>query len=347
VFVRNTDNQLVFLGCYTHGEGGDGTGIVVARREPGRAALRAPELVAVTPSPSYVARHPTADVLYAVNELAAGRLTAFRVGADGALAELGTWSTGGSLPCFVAVTPDGRHALVTNYGSGSVASFVLDHHGVPTHRGDLAQHAGRGKHPERQEGPHVHSVAITDEGILALDLGLDTVYRYRIDHATGRLGRGEPLLRTRPGTGPRHLAGAGADVLYLIGELDASVNTYARTHGRWHDVATVGTSVGVDPLPSEIAVSPDRKYLYVANRGPDTIAVFALADGKPSRVGEVSSGGRWPRHFTIVDGYLYVANQQSGLVTAFALDPATGLPVPTGDVLRTPSPSCVLVYNRN
>lgn len=343
--MANTGSRLVFLGCYTHGEGGDGTGIVAARREPGRAALRTPELVAVTPSPSYVARHPTADVLYAVNELAEGRLTAFRVAADGGLAELGTWPTGGSLPCFVAVTPDGRHALVTNYGTGSVASFVLDEHGVPSHRGDLAQHVGAGRHPERQEGPHAHSVAITDEGVLALDLGLDTVYRYRIDPATGQLGAGEPLLRTRPGTGPRHLAAAGPDLLYLVGELDATVNTYARTGGRWHDVATVATSVGADPLPSEIAVSPDGRYLYVANRGPDTIAVFSLADGKPSRVGEVATGGRWPRHFTIVDGHLYVANQQSDLVTAFALDPVTGMPVPTGDVLRTPSPSCVLFYD--
>jgi 6-phosphogluconolactonase (cycloisomerase 2 family) len=62
------------------------------------------------------------------------------------------------------------------------------------------------------------------------------------------------------------------------------------------------------------------------------------------RVGEVSTGGAWPRHFAIVDRFLYVANERSHTVVTFALDPATGMPVPTGDVLPTPSPTCVLPW---
>ena len=102
------------------------------------------------------------------------------------------------------------------------------------------------------------------------------------------------------------------------------------------------TSVLPDAAPSEVAFVGHR--LYVANRGPDTIAVFDTASGRPVRVGEVSTGGSWPRHFAVVDGFLYVANERSHTVVTFALDPATGLPVPTGDMLATPSPTCILPW---
>jgi 6-phosphogluconolactonase len=359
---------MVFLGCYTTGAGGDGAGIVVARRAPAAAPLGAPTLAGASVAPSYVARHPHRDVLYAVNELPQGRLTAFLVGSDGLLKELSSWPTGGALPCFVTVTPDGAYAVVTNYGSGSVASFALAADGTPTHRADLAEHwadtprydptddpgdelpdtRADGRDPVRQEGPHAHSVALTAAGVLALDLGLDTVYRYHLDPATGRLEGGDPLLRLPRGTGPRHLVAVGDDVLHVVGELSGTVNTFARTGEQWHLVSSVPSSVSPDRLPSEIAVSADHRFLYVANRGPDTIATFALDPDRPAApprpVGEVPTGGRWPRHFSIVDGYLYVANERSDSVVAFALDPVTGLPAPTGDILSTPSPTQVLAW---
>jgi len=60
----------------------------------------------------------------------------------------------------------------------------------------------------------------------------------------------------------------------------------------------------------------------------------------------VPTGGAWPRHFALVDDYLYVANQLSHTVVVFRIDPATGIPVPTGDVLATPSPTCLLAWAR-
>ena len=89
-------------------------------------------------------------------------------------------------------------------------------------------------------------------------------------------------------------------------------------------------------------MSPDGRWLYVGNRGPATIAVFSLANELPILVGEVPTGGAWPRQFVLVDGFLYVANQHSHTVAVFHVDPTTGIPSPTGDVLPTPSPTCLL-----
>jgi 6-phosphogluconolactonase len=340
----------VFLGCYTEDAGGLGSGIVVAQRDPLSGALRDPVVVATTPAPSFVAGPALAggqgDVLYAVNELAEGGLTAFRVHHDFSLTELGHWPTGGSLPCHVVVDPRGTYVVVSNYGSGSVTTFPLGTDGVPSGPGHRDQHHGRGRNPQRQEGPHAHSATPTPDGLLSVDLGVDTVYRYEVDPVTGAMGEATPLLKLRPGTGPRHLVHSGHS-LYVVGELAGTLTSFSGrdsggTAGPWRETGTVATSVVPGAAPSEVAIA--GRYLYVANRGPDTIAVFDTGSGSPVRIGEVATGGSWPRHFAIVDGYLYVANERSHTVVTFTLDPATGLPIPTGDVLRTPSPTCVLPW---
>jgi 6-phosphogluconolactonase (cycloisomerase 2 family) len=222
-----------------------------------------------------------------------------------------------------------------------VATYPIGPDGVPVGRGDLVAHQGRGRDPQRQEGPHAHSSTPTPDGLLVADLGVDTVYRYRVDPATGALTDGTPVLRLPAGSGPRHLVHTGQNV-HVVGELSGTLNSFARVDGAWQEAGSEATSVVEGGLPSEVDIR--GRWLYVANRGPDTIAVFDTASGRPVRVGEVSTGGSWPRHFVIVDRFLYLANERSSTVVTFALDPATGLPVPTGDVLPTPSPTCILPW---
>lgn len=329
---------FVYIGCYTQGCGGDGLGITRARREPS-GALTDATVVAPTASPSFLVRHPSLPVLYAVNELDEGRLSAFAMTPDGGLSEVGTWSTGGALPCHLAIGDD--NVYVANYGGGSIAVFPLDASGVPTGRSDLVGHSGRGPHEQRQEGPHAHQVVAVDGGVLAVDLGVDAVYHYPLAAERGQLGPAALVAAPTPGTGPRHLVKRGP--VHIVGELDPAVLSYEVTADGWREVSRVPTSTGAGPIqPSEIDVAPDGRFLYVANRGVDTIAVFDLASGLPQLTGEVPAGGAWPRHFVQVGDLLYVANERSGSVVAFRCDPQTGLPSPTGEVLATPSPTCVL-----
>jgi 6-phosphogluconolactonase (cycloisomerase 2 family) len=133
-------------------------------------------------------------------------------------------------------------------------------------------------------------------------------------------------------------------MVYLVGELTANVIALRPGPQGWDVIGSVPTTTTPreSAMPSEIAVSPDGRWLYVANRGPATIAVFSLAHEVPTLVGEVPAGGSWPRHFVLVEPFVYVANQLSHTVAVFHLDPATGMPSPTGDVLATPSPTCLL-----
>jgi 6-phosphogluconolactonase (cycloisomerase 2 family) len=344
--------QFLVIGAYTPIAGGSATGVSVAVRDPVTGALRPHGDPTPTAAPSFVARHPTRPVLYAVNELVEGMVSAFAVGPAGDLTPRGTWPTGGAEPCHLIVSPDGGQLLVANYASGSVASFVLDPDGLPSRRVDLVTHTGSGPHPQRQTSPHAHQLIAAGDRVLAVDLGADTVFGYPLDPRTGVLGEPAVVATVPPGTGPRHLA-LRDGVAYLVGELAGTVTAFSVGPDGWLELGTVPASMvdgsfgGAEQrsiYPSEIVASADGRFLYVANRGADTIATFALTDKLPVFVGEVSTGGAWPRHFVLIEQFLYIANERSHTVVVFRLDPATGLPIPTGDVLPTPSPTCLLPW---
>lgn len=286
--------EIVHIGGYTAHSGGRGTGIVAARRDPGSGELTPLGTVAVTPSPSFLTRHPRLPVLYAVNELPDGQVSAFAVDADGGLTSLGTRPTGGAEPCHLAVAGGGGHLVVANYGGGSVTVFPLDPDGVPGERSDLVEHEGHGPDPERQDRGHAHMVS-PDPGrgpLLAVDLGTDSIYRYDLDGASGRLVPRAPRVRTTPGAGPRHLARhPDGRRCWVAGELDGSVTAYELTgDGALHQRGRVEASDRTGHVqPSEIAVGPDGRFLYVANRG------WARSRSSPSPAVCRSWSPRWTR----------------------------------------------------
>jgi 6-phosphogluconolactonase (cycloisomerase 2 family) len=347
-----TTDEFVFVGCYTGESGGAGEGIALLRREPGSGVLTRLGVIARTPSPSFLAAHPDRPVLYAVNEVDGGTVSAFAVAADGGLTPLAVRSTGGAHPCHLAVAGGGRHLLAANYTSGSVAVFPLGADGVPGDRSDLLSLAGQGPVADRQEGPHAHMVAPEDftADVLVVDLGADRVARLRVDPVTGRLLEGEPAVLAEPGTGPRHLVRAPDGALLLVGELAANLTWYRRDpgDGRLRPEGSVATSAGPGHVqPSEIVMGHDGRFVYVANRGVDTVSAFSWGGEGATRVAEVPSGGEWPRHMVMAGGHLYVANERSHTVSTFRIDPESGFPHPQGEPTREPSPTCLLRWKPN
>ncbi len=337
---------LVFVGCYTGATGGAGEGITLMRRDPSTGELTRLGVAARTPSPSFLARHPALPVLYAVNELDEGTVTAFSVAPDGALTELTAHPTGGAHPCHVAVTADGRHLLAANYSSGSVALHPLDAEGRPGPRTDLVRLAGEGPDRDRQERPHAHMVDPDPDGdgVLVVDLGSDRVWRCRLDTGRGLLTGPTPAIVTPPGTGPRHLRRLGDGTVLVVGELAADLGWYRgeplERAGRVAATAAVGPNA-----PSELTVSGAGRFVYVANRGPDTVTAFAWDGTAATPVVEVPTGGVWPRHLASVDDYLYVANERSHSVTVLRVDADSGVPRAVGEPVGTPSPTCVLRWD--
>jgi 6-phosphogluconolactonase len=97
---------------------------------------------------------------------------------------------------------------------------------------------------------------------------------------------------------------------------------------------------------AEIVVHPSGKFLYASNRaGVDTITIFAIdnAKGTLKQVDRVSTKGKTPRNFAIdpTGKFLIAANEDSGNLVVFRIDPATGNLTPTGQDEKVSSPVCV------
>jgi 6-phosphogluconolactonase (cycloisomerase 2 family) len=344
-----TDTEIVYFGSYTPDAGGQGEGIQAARRDRGSGRLEPIGLAAATAAPSFLVRHPRLPVVYAVNELTDGRVTAWSEGTDGALSLIGEQSTGGASPCHLTVLAGGPCLVSANYGSGSIAVHPLDASGRPGERTDLLVHerpGGPGRDPQRQEGPHAHMVSPdpSGEALLAVDLGTDAIYHYTLDRASMRLVPTGPRAHLPAGTGPRHLARhPDGRRCYVVGELRPTVFAgELDSRGVLHERGRVPTSQREGVVqPSEVALHPNGRVLYVANRGVDTISVFAVEANPPRFVAEVNSGGTWPRHFAIIGHHLYVANERSHTIGVFRLADVDGRPVPIGTFAMA-SPTCVL-----
>jgi len=188
--------------------------------------------------------------------------------------------------------------------------------------------------------------------IAPADLGLDQVLLYRFDAARGGLTPSDPAFAaTSPGAGPRHLAfGAGGRYVYVVNEMDLTVRVFRYEAGRLIGEQTVstlpaGSKGGKDDSTAEIQAHPNGRFLYASNRGPDTIAVFAVdpKNGHLTPVEHVATGGRTPRSFAIEPSgrYLLAANQKSDTVVVFKLDPETGRLSPSGQTVEVGAPVCL------
>jgi 6-phosphogluconolactonase len=107
--------------------------------------------------------------------------------------------------------------------------------------------------------------------------------------------------------------------------------------------STLRTRGGVSYV-SEIKLSPDARFLYVSNRGENSLAVFkVLPDGQLERTDVVPTGGKFPRHFAITpDGRaLIVANQDSGHIRVFSRDIDSGSLTMTDVIHEVPAPNYI------
>ncbi|RIQ11296.1 lactonase family protein [Jiangella rhizosphaerae] len=334
-----------FIGAATSGQGSPASGITVADIEKGVVTPVGEPALRGVGNPMYLALSRDGRVLYAVHEVADGAVSAWAVDGDVPRSLGEPRSTGGSGPCHLSVHPSGRYLLTADYGSGSLSVHPIGADGSLGEATDVVRHEGSGPDPQRQSTPHAHMI-VTDPvrgHVLAADLGTDTVYRYVLDEDTGRLSPVDEIP-VAPGAGPRHLV-IRDRYAYVVTELASTVTVIDLTAPEV--VADVATHVddGRGPShPSAIRLGADGRFLYVANRFVDDIAVLSVDGPDVALVATVPCGGSHPRDIELdPDGqYLYVANQFSDQLVSFRVDERTGVPEPTGQVLGTPSPASIL-----
>ena len=107
----------------------DGIGLLAVADGQGPTTLGYRGAVAPAPSPSWLAQHPTLDVVYAALE-GAGEVAAFARTGERALRPLGRPVAAGQYVCHLAVSPDGRFLVASCYGDGRVVRIGLGSDGA-------------------------------------------------------------------------------------------------------------------------------------------------------------------------------------------------------------------------
>lgn len=308
------------------------------------------------------------DNLYAVLETIreTGTVVRYTVADDGTLNEQDRFGATGKSTCYITLVPNRDAAIVINYWDAIIDVVDLDADGrlgevlqsfVQHHRaeGEWRQVANREDHwGNRQVGPHAHCAHVWHDWAFIPDLGENAIFQYRWNTQTRQL---EPELHIEfeAGSGPRHMAmHPSLDVCYVSNEL---FNTVCAAHLDSSDPAEVkprlvpfqyeSTLENRDQVSyvSEIKLSADARFLYVSNRGDNSLATFSVNpdDGSLTRIAVTPTGGKFPRHFAISpDGKaVLVANQDSGHVRVFGRDVETGELTQTDVVVEVPAPNYI------
>ena len=303
-----------------------------------RGTLSSPVQVTTQAAPSYVAKHPTLPLLYAVEEASPTVLSVIAFGdvAREVACEVARVTVGGEAGCHILVAPNASALYVSNYGTGELTVVPLGDDGLPS--GVPAQawpHGGSGPRLDRQEGSHAHFACMSPDGthVLVADLGTDEIRRYRV--GGGGLLSDQGIATTLPpGSGPRHIAVRG-ELLYVVCELDHTLRTlrWDRPSATAEVIAELPTTLaaqrtGDTTYDAHIAVVPRAQgdVLLVSVRGVDVISLFDVAPEGELTYRAALDVGYWPRHFAVVDDALVVAAEKGHEVRAYALDDVLALP---------------------
>ncbi len=363
-----------YVGTYTP----NGGGIYLFRIDRASGALTQLQVVDGIRNPSWLAVNPAQTRLYAVSEIdnyegsGNGAVVSYAIDPQTLmLSRLGAVHSAGATPAHVSVHPSGKFVFAANFGGGNVAVFPVTANGALDEASDVRPSVGARHHaraaddPPGQfalsdhDSPHLHMVAADPSGqfVIADDAGLDLTLIWRFDAAKGRLLPADtPFVPAPSGSAPRHFAfHPNGRVLYNLYEHDAKIAVYdydgARGALRHREtVSTVAPKFAGSVLSAELAITPDARFLYVANRLHSSLAIFAIAaDGGLRMTSDGWAHSDSPRSITIdpAGEFLYSCNQKGDSITSFRINAANGALQFTGRFEPVGSPAFMTILRRS
>ena len=327
----------------TNSASGKLNGILRCALDSETGTISAPVVAADVKSPSFLATSPAGQFLYAAIEQDGGGVAAFQILQDRSLVPLNSKPACGKGTCHVWV--DRAHVVASNYTGGNVACLpVLPDGSLGDATANIA-FSGSGPDPVRQKKPYAHGATVTPDGRFAYvcDLGTDQVWIFRFDRGSGKLLPADPPSgKVPPGGGPRHLVlGPRGDFLYVNNEMGMSVSAFERNSetGALRLLQTIPTlpegASSVGSTTSGLVMHPNARWLYVSNRGHNSITVFEVGpDGKLRVVQNTPSPVDMPREFSIepTGAWLVVGGQKDGAIASMKINCADGTLTPAGRV---------------
>ena len=311
--------------------------------------LSNPISITVGNTPTWLTVNEKENKLYIVNE-EEGFLSSFHFSRQsGALSKINQVSNFGTATCHSQLDASHRWLGAVNYLTGNYALHKVNSDGslvedpVFSFQDDVA---GGIAHP------HQFLFSPDNRFIFVPDLGTDKIMQYEFNAEKEDFpvqpNRFQAYLTIAKGAGPRHLAFSPIRDTILFGsnELDSTLNVYEMNSDQGtlklvQTVSTVLPSFNGTNYPAEVVTSRCGRYVYVSNRGDNSIAKFRVildeVAAKESDSMSVSGvrvslesvtpcGGDWPRFIGFDKSYEYMfsTNQNSNNVAIFSVNEITG-----------------------
>ena len=291
--------------------------------------LKQTQVVVVPGSPAPLTVHPLKQSLY-VGRRGNNQISSFSINqATGHLTAMHSVGLNAD-PCFIAIDRSGEFLLSAYYKAG----------GVSVHRlgGARQLEISPIDWISTEIGAHCiltdpsNSYAFVPH--IAGEDGPNIVLQFKFDSATGQLSPNSPhIICPEQEVGPRHFCfHPNKNIVYFSNEQGSSVTAYSMdtVTGCLQPFQTLSTLPPnfVNPNTcAQIHIDPSGKFLYVSNRGHDSIACFGIDPANGSlNLFENLPTQKTPRAFCVsAEGkFLFVAGLDSKMLEVHKIDQTTG-----------------------
>src|SRR5262249_39941992 len=265
---------------------------------------------------------------------------AFRIDpATGKLTHINTVPAGAD-PAHISVDKGGKFLLTAYYVAGQITV-----HGI-AEDGSLSEkplHTFKTK-----EKAHAIVIDPSEWAAVVPHTGPNVIYVLVWDRNTGELSKmpfHQLEFETPKNAGPRHVVfhptleirggvDADAQVAYVVNEQGSSVTVYHTILNpiNWlieskQTLSTLPADFKATNTCAEIRLHPSNRFLYVSNRGHDSISAFRI----DKKTGELTSLGqtrteKTPRSFDVAPSgkFLFASGEASGKLAAYRVNEVSG-----------------------
>lgn len=309
--------------------------------------------------PSVLAIRPDGRVLY-VGHRTQPAISSFRIEQrTGQLMPHGTVPAEHA-PTFLAPDRTGKYLLSAYYQGGYAAVHPLSSDGAVGAPAIDRQDTANGAHAIQTDPSNrfafVPHIARLNDNVLEPpkdNPGPNFIAQFRFDPQSGRLTANSPF-RVEPAErlGPRHYCfHPSLDLVYFSNEQGCSVTAYSldRSTGTLAAAQTISTLPAGETVRntcSQIHLTASGRFLYVGNRGHNSIAGFAVhpAAGQLSAIGHVATEAV-PTAFALdpAGRFLFAAGTATGRLASYRINEETGVPTALETYSVGQRPAAVLV----
>lgn len=340
--------EQIFFGTYTRKAS---QGIYQAILDTSQGQCSEPKLLTKIANPTYLQLSAEQQLFSVAQQADQGGIAQFSLQAP-SIPLIAKNLAFGAPPCYIGLDQQRQLVFTANYHTATVKVFRASAN-EPLKLLTKKKFSGHGPRPE-QEAAHIHYADLTpDQRLAVCDLGADRVYTYSVT-TDGQLTN-EQSLQLPAGFGPRHLVfHPTAQIAFLVGELSSQIAVlkYDPATGSFQllqQLATIPNDWQQHNGAAAIKISPDGQFVYVSNRGHNSLAVFAWKNKQLELQQLISTEGNFPRDFEIdpTGQYLLAANQNSNNATLFERSALNGKLICRQKDLPLPEGVCVKFATQN